>query len=61
MLVAGNNVTGVMKEFGEIMMKMYSKTLDYRKNDFSLNFLGSVRLDTLLNILRYSSNNDTYY
>ena len=29
-----------MKIFGEIMMKLYSKTHDYRKNDFSLNYLG---------------------
>ena len=41
-------MTGVMKEFGEIMMKLYSKTLDYRKNDFSLNYLGLVRLHKVL-------------
>ena len=28
------------------MMKLYSKKLDYRKNDFSLNYLGLVRLYT---------------
>ena len=46
--MAGNNVTGVMKEFGEIMMKLYSKSHDYRKNDFSLNYLGLVTIMRLM-------------
>ena len=41
-------MTGVMKELGEVLRKLYSKTLDYRRTDFSLNYLGLVTLHTLL-------------
>ena len=37
-----------MKELGEVLRKLYSKTLDYRKTDFSLNYLGLVRLHALI-------------
>ena len=37
-----------MKELGEVLRKLYSKTLDYRRTDFSLNYLGLVTLHTLL-------------
>jgi hypothetical protein len=39
-LVAGNNVTGTMRKFGEILRRMYSKTLEIRRIDFSINYLG---------------------
>ena len=39
-LVAGNNVTGTMKKFGELLLKMYSKDLEIRKKDFCINYLG---------------------
>ena len=39
-LVAGNNVTGAMRKFGELLRKMYSKDLEIRRTDFSLNYLG---------------------
>lgn len=39
-LVAGNNVTGTMRRFGEVLRKIYSKDLEIRRNDFSLNYLG---------------------
>ena len=40
MLVASNNVTAAMNKFGMILRRMYSKTLEYKKTDFSLNYLG---------------------
>ena len=39
-LVAGNNITGTMIKFGEALRRLYSKTTNYRKTDFSLNYLG---------------------
>jgi hypothetical protein len=39
-LVAGNNVTGTMRRFGEILRRMYSKTLEIRRTDFGINYLG---------------------
>ena len=39
-LVASNNVTSAMNKFGEVLRRVYSKTLDYKRTDFSLNYLG---------------------
>lgn len=39
-LVAGNNVTGAMKKFGELLQRMYSKDLEIRRTDFCINYLG---------------------
>ena len=39
-LVASSNVTGAMRKFGEVMRRLYSKTSDYRRADYSINYLG---------------------
>ena len=39
-LVASNNVTNAMYKFGEVLRRVYSKSLDYKRTDFSLNYLG---------------------
>ena len=49
-LVASNNVTGAMTKFGKLLRKIYSKTLDYRTMDFSLNYLGLVKFMQAFNL-----------
>ena len=39
-LVASNNATGAMRKFGEVLRTLYSKTPEYRKVDYSINYLG---------------------
>ena len=39
-LVASNNVTGAMRKFGEVLRTFYSKKADYRRADYSINYLG---------------------
>ena len=38
--MACNNVTGVMRKFGEVLRTLYSKTSEYRKADYSIKYLG---------------------
>jgi hypothetical protein len=40
LLVAGENVTGTMRKWGELLRKEYGKDDEFRKTDFSLNYLG---------------------
>ena len=39
-LVASNNATGAMRKFGGVLRTLYSKTPEYRKVDYSINYLG---------------------
>ena len=41
-LVAGNNVTDSMEQFGYFLRTFYRKDESYRKSDFTINYLGSV-------------------
>ena len=40
LLIAGQNVTGTMHRFGEIMKVLYQKDCSYRRSDFTINYLG---------------------
>ena len=40
-LVAGNNVTDSMAQFGNFLRTFYKKDESYRKSDFTINYLGS--------------------
>lgn len=39
-LVAGQNITGTMRRFGEIMRTFHQKDNSYRRTDFTINYLG---------------------
>ena len=43
-LVAGNNVTDSMMQFGNFLKTFYKKDESYRKSDFTINYLGSAPL-----------------
>ena len=43
-LVAGNNVTDSMMQFGNFLRTFYKKDESYRKSDFTINYLGSAPL-----------------
>ena len=40
LMVVGENVTGTMRKWGELLRKEYNKDGRFRKTDFSLNYLG---------------------
>lgn len=39
-LVAGQNVSGTMQRFGELLRRKYKKDDGFRKADFTINYLG---------------------
>ena len=43
-LVAGNNVTDSMMQFGNFLKTFYKKDESYRKSDFTINYIGSAPL-----------------
>ena len=52
-MVTSDNVTSAMRMYGEIMRKMYQKSSDYRKTDYSINYLGYVKCSPFLPVLPY--------
>ena len=42
LLVAGDNVTDAMMQYGNILRTIHAKDDSYRKTDFTINYLGLV-------------------
>lgn len=39
-MVAGQNITGTMRRFGELLRKVHQKNDSYQRDDFTINNIG---------------------